>query len=98
LGAEPAGEPTLSEAVRRGWLNFRASMTIEEDRTTRQVLSAARERTADLRMAYNQALERPQPDAVRSLLASQCAEIQDMHAQIRDLDAQFETDGPDKIP
>lgn len=98
LGAEPAGKPTLPEAIRRGWLNFRATMTIEEDRTTRQVLSAVRERTAKLLMAYDQALERPQPDAVRSLLESQYAEIQKMDAQIQGLEERFKPDGPGEIP
>jgi uncharacterized protein (TIGR02284 family) len=94
LGAEPAGEPLLSDAIRRGWENFRASMTIEEDRTTRQVLSATQQRTEELARAYDQALDRPLPDGVRSLLESQYAEIRKVQAQIQDLETLFDGDEP----
>ena len=98
LGAEPAGEPALSQAIRRGWVNFRATMTIEEDRTTRQVLSATRQRTTELAQAYRRALERTLPDGVRSLLEFQHAEIKDIDAQIQDLEDQFESNVADQEP
>lgn len=82
LDGLPRPRPELGEALREGWLNIKAAMTIEEELTAREVLAVGREAVGDVLQAYRQVLLLPMPASVRSLLEYQYARSKAMRAEL----------------
>ena len=78
LGEEAAEEASTSGALERGWLNIKAAMTIERDKTDAIVLADRMEHEADVLAAYEDALAQPYPPPIAELLQKQQAYVDEV--------------------
>ena len=82
LGKEPEEEPTATGALARGWLNIKAAMTIEHDKTDAIVLEDRMEHEADVLEQYEQALEAAYPPSIADMLQEQYEYLQQIRQEL----------------
>jgi uncharacterized protein (TIGR02284 family) len=80
LGQDPEEESTTTGTLARGWLNIKAAMTIEHDKTDAIVLEDRLDHEDDVLTAYEEALSASYPPPITALLQEQQAQIK----QVRD--------------
>ncbi len=78
--SEPVG--SVTEGLKRGWLNIEAAMTIEEENTDLLVLAATANSEAATLKIYREALDKGLPGELRSIVEHQFAEIEEMYDHI----------------
>jgi uncharacterized protein (TIGR02284 family) len=71
LGEEVEEEASAAGALQRGWLNIKAAMTIEHDKTDAIVLDDRTAHEEDVLDAYEEALAEALPSGIRALLQEQ---------------------------
>ena len=82
LGEEPEEEASTKGALARGWLNIKAAMTIEHEKTDVIVLEDRLEHEADVLDAYREALTETYPAAISELLQEQRATIEQVRQEM----------------
>jgi uncharacterized protein (TIGR02284 family) len=86
--SEPGG--SITEGVKRGWLNIKAAMTIEEENTDLVVLEAIANSEAATLKIYREALDKGLPGELGSVVEAQFAEIEEMCSYISNISAGME--------
>lgn len=82
LGEEPEEEASKTGALARGWLNIKAAMTIEHEKTDLVVLEDRLEHETDVLDAYEEALAEEYPPAIAGLLQEQRAYIEQVKQEL----------------
>ena len=89
LDGKPKDSGTAAGAAHRGWINLRTAVTSKDERA---VLSECERGEDHAVKVYREAVAKPLPDSVRSLVERQSAEVGAAHASMRALrDAQKAT-------
>jgi uncharacterized protein (TIGR02284 family) len=86
LGGHPEESGTLSGAARRGWVNIKATMTIQEENTQRVVLSAVQDGVLSVMNKYRETLNAGLPAPIRSVVEQQYEEIRVGYRRLMDID------------
>lgn len=73
IGEEPEDEASTGGALARGWLNIKAAMTIERDKTDAIVLEDRMDHEAEVLEAYESALAESYPASIDEMLQAQRA-------------------------
>lgn len=87
LGRTPASEGSGTDAIKRGWLNIKAAMTIERGKTKKVILDDRLEQEESVLEAYGSALENDLSSALRTLLQEQRAAIKEQRERLASLRA-----------
>lgn len=87
LGRTPASEGSGTNAIKRGWLNIKAAMTIERGKTKKVILDNRLEQEESVLEAYGSALENDLSSALRTLLQEQRAAIKEQRERLASLRA-----------
>ncbi len=85
LGGEPK-DHSKSGGVKRGWMNIKAAMTIEHDKTDALVVAGAAEHEAELLQHYEEVLEEDLPQELESFLREQYEEIREVERKLAELE------------
>ena len=89
LGSKPEEEGSAAGALERGWLNIKAAMTIEHDKTDAIVVTDRAEHEAEVRASYMQLLDRSLPPPVARLLRRQAEQVKQAHQNLERLQAKI---------
>lgn len=87
LGRTPASEGSGANAIKRGWLNIKAAMTIEHGKTKKVIFNDRLEQEEAILEAYGTALENDLSSDLRTFLEEQRAVIKDQRDRLASLRA-----------
>lgn len=90
MGAEPTDDGGAIEAVRRGWLNIKAAMTIESDKTDAVVTAELEAKETEVLAAYENALAQELPQTVETSLRDQVALVRRTQERLHQLAEEVE--------
>jgi len=82
LGGKPDDSGTAAGALHRGWINLRTAITSKDEKA---VLSECERGEDHAVKEYRDALGKPLPEPVRTLVARQASEVQAAHDTMRSL-------------
>lgn len=82
LGEEPADEASKKGTLARGWLNIKAAMTIEREKTDAIVLEDRLEHEEEVLDAYQEVLTETYPAAIAELLEEQQTYIEQVRQEL----------------
>ena len=91
LDGEPQPGGSVTVGLKRGWLNIKAAMTIEEENTDLVVLAAIANSEAATLKIYREALDKDLPGELRSIVEHQSAEIEKMYDHISRINTGMKT-------
>lgn len=81
-GEAPESGGTGSNALKRGWLNIKAAMTIEHDKTKEVIFEDRLSQEASVLEAYGSAMKQTLPSSVHSLVEKQQADIREQRERL----------------
>lgn len=85
LGRTPGREGSATDAIKRGWLNIKAAMTIEHGKTKKVILHDRLEQEVSVLEAYRSALDNDLPSDVHTLLEKQRSAIVEQRERLSSL-------------
>ena len=82
FGGKPADMGHVAGAVHRGWMAVRSTVTSDDDKS---ILDECERGEDFAKKAYTDALGKPLPSALHSLVARQADDVRASHDRVRDL-------------
>ncbi|MDX1687298.1 MAG: PA2169 family four-helix-bundle protein [Candidatus Promineifilaceae bacterium] len=86
LGEAPETGGTGPGALKRGWLNIKAAMTIEHGKTKKVIVDDRLDQEEAVLEAYNDALENNLPDSIDTLLGDQRTAINEHRERLASIE------------